>query len=252
MADDSHLDRKYFIDKDVYNCPYCNRNNVEYVNVGRSEFDWSVGKICWIWLVRCSSCGKISMHLTFDDLGGEYVTRIGGHKTFKSDVDLDVAIFYSVPTSFFTIDNRIPGALRELLSEADGCLKMNFLTGASACVRKAIYEFALREEAIGDDYKSRIKSLKEKFTDIDPKSFDLLSNIQDMTSEKVHEQSWDKWSSAHLKLFIEVLKTILHEIYVLPKERESRGNKIQQLIGKIKGDKSTLFEESGGGDNEVE
>ncbi len=28
MSDLSHLDDKYFIDEYVFNCPYCNRNNV--------------------------------------------------------------------------------------------------------------------------------------------------------------------------------------------------------------------------------
>jgi len=48
--------------------------------------------------------------------------------------------------------------------------------------------------------------------------FDNLGDIQDMTSEKVHEQSWDKWDSNALRLIIETLKIILYEIYVQPKK----------------------------------
>ena len=55
---------------------------------------------------------------------------------------LDADFFYSVPTSFFVMDERVPRVLRELLTESEGCLKSNFLTGASACARKVVYELA--------------------------------------------------------------------------------------------------------------
>lgn len=63
---------------------------------------------------------------------------------------LDDAMFYSVPTSFFVLDERVPHVLRDLLTEAEGCLKSNFLTGASACARKIVYELAQIENATGD------------------------------------------------------------------------------------------------------
>ena len=44
--------------------------------------------------------------------------------------------FYSVPTSFFVLDNRILFFLPDLLTGAKGSLKSNYLTGASACARK--------------------------------------------------------------------------------------------------------------------
>jgi hypothetical protein len=51
------------------------------------------------------------------------------------------------------LDNRINVTIRELITEAEGCLKMNFLTGASACIRKAIYELLVLEEATGEHYE---------------------------------------------------------------------------------------------------
>ena len=102
--------------------------------------------------------------------------------------------------------------IRELIAEADGCLKLNYLTGASACARKAIYELLIKEQAEGSDYERRIKSLKSKHPAIEPELFDIMSHIQGMTSDKVHEQSWDKWTSKNLKFVLETLKTILHEI----------------------------------------
>ena len=241
MEDKSYLDEKYFIDQHVYNCPFCNRRNLIYTLVGKSEFHWSRDKECFIYLARCSSCGKTSMHLSYEEIA-QYVSRVGGqaYYRFSSDIDIDSKLFYSVPTSFFVMDSRISDIIRELITEAEGCLKMNFLTGASACMRKAIYELTIEEEAEGDDYESKIKSLKSKYQSIEPEFFDILVAIQDMTSDKIHEQSWDKWDSANLKLIIETLKNILYEIHVSPKEKKERLKKVRQLREKIPKKKSKV------------
>ena len=225
MPDQSNLDAKYFVTQDIYNCPYCKRRHVSYSVVDHSTFNWTDQKRCHIYLVRCESCQKTSMHLSFSDLSPQ-----GTWTRFASGIDLDSAIFYSVPTSFFVLDSRINQILRDLITEAEGCLKMNFLTGASACTRKAIYELTILEQAEGENYDERIKSLKAKHPEIDPTLFDVLAHIKDMTSDKVHEQSWDKWDSKHLVLFIETLKTILKELYVIPHERGERTSKIRELL----------------------
>jgi hypothetical protein len=172
------------------------------------------------------------MHLSYSDLSPN-----PGSSNFRDDIDLDSEIFYSVPTSFFVLDSRIPEVLRDLITEAEGCVKMNYLTGASACARKAIYELTVLEKADGTDYDARIRSLKAKHPEIASTLFDVLAHIKDMTSDKVHEQSWDEWDSMHLKLFIETLKTILQEIYVTPRERDQRTTKIQQLMEGVFGRK---------------
>jgi len=135
VPDDSHLDAQYFIDKDVYNCPFCNRRHVSYKIKWTQDFDWTDSKKCRAIFVQCESCEKQSMHLTFADIS-VYYSAYQEHR-FKTE-DIDVAIFYSVPSSFHVIDERIPKNIRELLTEAEGCLKSNFLTGASACARKLI------------------------------------------------------------------------------------------------------------------
>ncbi|HXH70632.1 MAG TPA: hypothetical protein VNI60_09920 [Pyrinomonadaceae bacterium] len=176
------------------------------------------------------------MHLSFSEIHSHLFSN-SLTSIFKSDIDLDEHIFYSVPSSFFVIDERIPKVIRELITEAEGCVKMNFLTGASACTRKAIYELTIREKAEGDNYEERIKFLKTKFPQIDPTYFDVLSHIKDMTSDKVHEQSWEKWDNKHLKLFLETLKVILHEIYVIPDERKKRSLSISSLLPDVFKDK---------------
>ena len=231
--DESELDRKYFISRYVYNCPFCNRRNLSYTIKYSFVFDWSYEKKCYIYIVRCTSCLKESMHLSnhcmIDELNEKPLSSRTRFDLEWGRKDIDSLIFYSVPTSFFTIDNRIPHIIRELITEAEGCQKMNHLTGASACMRKAIYELLVFEGMTTGSYEDKIKSLKGKYTSIDEELFDILSHIQQMTSEKIHEQSWDKWESSHITLILETTKEILHEMYVVPAERKQRRDEILQL-----------------------
>jgi len=233
MSDDSHLDAKYFIDANIYNCPFCNRRHVTYDLFDTSSFAWSKEKTCHVYIVRCRSCEEKSMHLSYEDL------TVPQYRRFRENIDLDSKIFYSVPTSFFVIDDRVPAVIRELITEAEGSLKMNFLTGASACMSKAIYELTVIEKAQGEHYEDRIKALKAKYPAIDSTLFDVLSHIQDMTSDKVHEQSWDKWDSDNLKLIIETLKAVLYEIYVVPDEKKQRSSLVQKLKEQVFAKKKT-------------
>ncbi len=68
MADDSHLDSKYFIDGHVFNCPFCNRRNVAYDIERPHQFDWSTQKECYIYIAKCRSCDNESMHLSFQKI----------------------------------------------------------------------------------------------------------------------------------------------------------------------------------------
>jgi len=245
MEDYSYLDRQYFIDATVYNCPFCNRNNVHFTVVWAFSFNWTEEKKCYGFLIKCSFCQNISMHLSFEEVVEYWESRT----TFYIDEkikNIDSKIFYSVPTSFFVLDNRIPAVVRELITESEGCLKMNYLTGASACMRKAIYELLVIEKAEGEDYESKIKSLKKKYPESDPNLFDILSHIQDMTSDKIHEQSWDRWDSKYLKLIIETLKTVLYDIYVIPKIKAERSKIIQTMRADLKKNKKQKTNGKGG------
>lgn len=231
MPDMLDLDKKYFIDNTVFNCPFCHRGNVSYVITAKIPFDWNNKKICWVYIAKCLSCGKRSMHLSYDDFDiFEITIEYKSYYRFYSELkSLDTKIFYSVPTSYFTIDNRIHEEIRELITEAEGCLKSNFLTGASACARKAIYEVTVKEGVEGKDYEEKIKALKPKYPQIDTELFDTLAHIQGMTSDKLHEESWGKWDSKTLRFLLEVLKAVLHEMYVLPKEKKERSVKVLKL-----------------------
>ena len=181
------------------------------------------------------------MHLTFQNVPYEHVGVYHGHTQWKFSVGagvdageaLNQAFFYSVPTSFFVLDERVPKILRELLTEAEGCLKGNYLTGASACARKIVYELGVLSKADGATYEDRIKSLKKIHPEVEPTFFDTLLTIQQITSSKVHENSYDGWDAKHLRIIVAALSEVLHEIYVVPALREDRRKAILNLKGEL-------------------
>lgn len=253
MVDQSDLDRKYFVDNEHYNCPFCNRNHIPFSIIAYRSFDWETEKKCYYYVIRCANCSKESLHLSWHDISVYQYSRAcifdikfpfkAPDKKFN---ELDEMFFHHRPTSFFTMDSRINRIIRELILEAEDCLKMNLLTGASACLRKAIYEL-LRFESIGPEvgeYDERIKALKSKFEHlkISPIYFDVLGHIKDMTSDKVHEESWEKFDSHVLKELLEIMKSVLYEIYVLPNEKEKRVNKAPRLLEMLRKDKKKTQE----------
>ena len=184
------------------------------------------------------------MHLTFQELQDQdYIST-----RFREDVDLDNEIFYSVPTSFFVVDARIPKAIRELITEAEGCAKMNYLTGASACTRKAIYELLALQNAEGANYDDKIKDLVLKNPNIDTELFEILGHVKDITSDHVHEQSWVAWDSKNLNLFLSAFKAVLHEMYVVPNEKKKRVSSVRALREKLGKAKAAGATESSNGE----
>ena len=172
------------------------------------------------------------MHLSFGE--------IASHQwLFDDDIDIDAKLFFSQPTSDFVIDNRIPAKVRELICEAENSRKSNYLVGASACIRKAIYELLECEQTIVKnpktgyaDYQQSIKKLKQKFSNVESDFFKALKDIQEMAGNQVHEGSWKAWDSKKLRFIIELIKTTLHEIYVIPEERKKKLN----ILSKMKSD----------------
>ena len=197
------------------------------------EFHWTDSKSAFLYVCQCHSCQKRSIHLSYSNFSTfDSLTEVRKFE-IQEGKELDELFFYSVPTSLFSIDYRVPRGIRELLTEAEGCLKSNFLTGASACARKLVYELAVREKAEGDDYDARIKSLKQKRPDVDPTYFDTLVTIQEVTSEKVHESSYDGWNAKHLRLILSTLRKVLQQMYVLPAVREDDRKQILALKNEI-------------------
>ena len=150
--------------------------------------------------------------------------------------ELDDAFFYHSPSESFTIDQRIPGKIKEPLAEAQQRLKNNFLTGASGCLRKAIYKM-LQDQKIPerDDaqnflkYEERIEHLKKQTPRVDEDLINYLKAIHILTSTELHENDWEDYDAPNLRFLIEITKDVLYEIYVLPDEKNKRREQISEL-----------------------
>lgn len=267
-----NIEGKYFIDENKYNCPFCKNRGVKYVVLGIAKFNEKKDKNIYAVFVECSSCHNVSMHLVKDDKYIEFSepTGYGGNYTFnfhflgnnskefrtysqnsynvqqeaeiktyskngeKTPICDDNNMILHIPTSFFTIDERIPRKFRELIEEAEKCIQNNCLTGASACIRKTIYEFLLQENATGNNYDEKIKSLKGRHKTLDDNYIDMISGIQGIMCDQVHESTiYEKFTSQQAKGYIEILKEIFNHFYVLPQEASAKKSKIDALVGMI-------------------
>lgn len=237
MPDLSYKDTKYFVTPKTYNCPYCNRRSIGFSVTQKTTFDWSEDRWVAIYIVKCDDCNKESAHFSDYNFDTTYASsgfsRPDDEEIEELDEDnLDNYFFYHQPTTFFTVDSRIPKEVRELLTEADGCRDMNFLVGASGAMRKAVYEFLKAQEVNKDlSYKEQIKSLKAKYPLVDQSLFSILGNIQGMTSEQLHEKegSWEAWTSQDLIFLTQMFIELLREIYVVPDERKKNLDRISTL-----------------------
>ena len=210
---------------------------------GGFSFDWSEDKQCYGYIVRFGSagCRKRSMHLSYKKLW-EYSgdTRQWYFEWPYKEDEIDSYMFFSQPTSYFVLDSRIPRKIRDLIHEAEQSQRSNFLVGASACLRKAIYELLEHEKSIVEaGYRESVKTLKKKFPYVPEKLFDALGAVQEMTSDNVHEGSWRSWDSEKVKFIVELTKSILHEMYVVPAEREERLGLLTEMQAEFKSSKNT-------------
>lgn len=270
--DRSHKDKQYFIDGSTYNCPFCGRRHVRYSVSKTGSYDISNSKTVYYYLVCCDDCEKTSLHLRKYDLvihqrgtaygGGynfafplqerknvqpsdtrtsEYTPRVSILDEKGNPKELDDIFFYHDPSAFFTIDDRIPQSIREALSEACGCLKANYLTGASGCLRKSIYKFLQHQKIPEKDettpkiaYDKRIDALKKKYPKIERDLFNNLKSVHGLTSQEVHENDWQDFDSPKLHFLLEITKEILMEIYVLPDEKQKRNEALLKLRSEAK------------------
>ena len=205
--------------------------------------------MCYGYIVLCLSngCGNRSLHLSFKELRKyDPSRRLYSYEFSEQKKGIDSHLFFSQPTSYFVLDNRIPEKIRKLVHEAENSQRSNFLVGATACLRKAIYELLEHEKAIVKnpkteraDYQKSVKTLKEKYPPVASDFFDALGNIQQMTSDNVHEGSWQSWDSGKIKFIIELTKSILHEMYVVPAERKKTLGTLTEMRTELKNSKDT-------------
>ena len=130
--------------------------------------------------------------------------------------------------SFLTIDQRAPANVRELIFEADGCLKAGFLTGGTVCAQRAIALLMEHEGAQGATYEARLHALSQKFPSVPQSLFALCIRLGDSASKEHPALDVER-----LKVLNVALKIMLFEIYVLGPERTERLKYLQQMLEAI-------------------
>ena len=127
--------------------------------------------------------------------------------------------------TFLNVDSRAPAAIRELLLEADGCLKAGFLTGGTVCAQRAVQALLHHEKAEGASYEARIHALSQKFPSVPQSLFALCVRLGESSGK---DQS--TLDTERLKVLTVALKIMLYEIYVLGPDRTERLKYLQQMV----------------------
>jgi len=242
-----NVDKKIIINAQQHNCAHCGTKGANFYDINFMVIDGEKNKKLGVLSFRCSCCKKISTHLIknlcvqssdFSCAGSSESSTsflfFGGiHYITESVKNLNDNIIMSIPTPTFVIDSDIPAKLRDPLIEAGKCLKENALVGASACVRKAIYEFLLMEKATGDNYDEKIKSIKTKWKHLE-EYLDVLTGIKGVVSNQLHENGFEAFRSEQIKNYVDILEEIFKEIYVIPQKRQARKKEIFDVYDTIK------------------
>jgi hypothetical protein len=132
---------------------------------------------------------------------------------------------HSVPPASLKLDPRVPAVVRELLVEADGCLKAGFLTGGTVCAQKAIHTLLAHEGAEGASYEARLHALSQKQPSVPQSLFALCIRLGDSPSLEHPALDRDR-----LKVLAVALQIMAYEIYVLGPDRVERLKYLQQLL----------------------
>ena len=257
-----------------YNCPYCSTASVKYEVTAVDTFDWANDDKVRILYVQCQepACRMTSLHFTRHPLSrdndGEmrlpsvkHVNEETGEEkntAWISMYPIDEAFFYHQPNSSFAIDVRIPEKIRLALDEASTCQKMSLQIGASASLRKTIFQLLAyfqipktktkkvdgKEETVGLTYLDRLGLLKEvvvkKYPNVDTSLLDGIKKIYSLVSVPLHEQLQDEvemkdFTPEQFKFLAGIVHSLLIEIFVETGERDNRNKRLTDLAEQIPG-----------------
>jgi hypothetical protein len=126
--------------------------------------------------------------------------------------------------AFLNIDHRAPAAIRELLIEAEGCLKAGFLTGGTVCAQRAVQALLHHEAADGPSFEARLHALSQKYASVPQSLFALCVRLGESAGK---DQTLDR---ERLTVLMVALKIMLFEIYVLGPDRAERLKYLQHLV----------------------
>ena len=127
---------------------------------------------------------------------------------------------------FLMLDPQISPELRTVLDEADGCVRLAFLTGGGLCVVRAL-DLLLSEQGIVEtDRPRQLRELNRKHPAIAESFLKMLLPVMNESS--------GVWDAPRLTLAIALLKAIAYEIYVLGPERAERTAYVLGLADRFK------------------
>jgi hypothetical protein len=129
--------------------------------------------------------------------------------------------------AFLATDDYVPGAFRDLLSEAEGCLQKGFLTGGTACARRALDLLLSVAKTDGAAYEERLQSLGEKHGI----SKMLTSILVQCGGASAKENA--TLSAEVLQLFVVTMKAVVYELYVVGPERTNRLQYVSRLVTSV-------------------
>lgn len=129
---------------------------------------------------------------------------------------------------FLNIDGRVPGALRDLLAEADGCLKMGFLLGGTVCAQRAIQTLLSIENVAGANDDARLRGLSDKYPSVPKVLFAVCARFREATETPLDKD--------RLNLLMVTLKLMFHEIFVISRQRTEALEYLQGILERLDGE----------------
>jgi hypothetical protein len=130
----------------------------------------------------------------------------------------------AVSPAFLANTDYVPQALGDLLNEADGCLESGFLTGGTACARRALDLLLSVAKTKNGTYDEGLASLGERHGV--PK---VLTNILTQCGN-ASASDGAKFSAEVLQLFVVTMRAVVYELYVLGPERAERLQYVSALV----------------------
>lgn len=228
------MKHKLFIDKYKINCPFC-KNEAKFDLTNFGIFNYSNTKSAYNYKFNCRTCDKKGVLITKSRLMNEYKELLY-HENIEDD------IIQIIPSIDISISNYVPKKLRDLIVESNKCLAINSVIGASACIRKCIYEF-LKNQGVDSSksYKDQIKELRDKFnySPFAMAGLDQLNQIQMISSDQVHEGSADILTKSDIYKYTQSLLACFETAYVTPKQMEEQFKDLMNTTKAVKESKKT-------------
>ncbi len=201
-------------------CPYSNCRkdyNEEWPNVfegfinpkpfGASQVERSQERP-YMELRRCRFCNQLFFSL--------FIANEGWSGYDFQIAKKEIIISYPAASSKFT-SKKVPGQVIESFNEAERCRSVGSLTGAGACLRKAIYTVCDDKVKTDDDYREKIVNLPVK-----SEYKELLKQIK-WLGDNVTKPASEGYSLPMIDLALDILPIIIDQLYAKDEQIEQVG-----------------------------